>query len=127
MTNFKLIALLGLGFMTIQSCSKQSETCECTDMATEMLKGEREKNYDGTFQKKYAEEHKAENDKCEKMYKKMGTDKATVEKLQAEMKECSGYEAFKEESIKSMEHMKKQVPAEFAKDIDKQIEKLKAE
>lgn len=127
MKKLKLIALLGLGFMTIQSCSKQSETCECTDMATELLKGESEHNYDGTFGKKYTEEHKAESDKCEKMYKKMGTDKATLEKLQAEMKECSGYDAYKEQAIKQMEHMKKQVPAEYAKEIDAQIKKLKEE
>ncbi|MGV3613302.1 MAG: hypothetical protein ACO1N0_20255 [Fluviicola sp.] len=124
MKKLKLIGLLGLGFMTIQSCS-QSETCECTDMATELLKGESEKNYDGTFGKKYMEEHKAESDKCEKMFKKMGTDKATVEKLQAEMKGCSGYDDYKEQSIKQLEHMKKQVPAEFAKQIDEQIKKLK--
>lgn len=127
MKNFKLIALLGLGFMTVQSCSKQSELCECTDITTEILKGESAKNYDGTFSKKYASEHKTETDKCKKLYEKMGSDKAAMEKTRAEMKECSGYEAFKEESIKQLENMKKQVPAEFAKGIDEQIKKMKAE
>lgn len=127
MKKLKLIALLGLGFMTVQSCAKQSELCECTDMATELLKGEREKNYDGSFQKKFVEEHKAEEEKCKKLYEKMGQDKAAMEKTRKEMKECSGYDAFLDESIKQLENMKKQVPAEFAKEIDEQIKKMKEE
>ncbi|WP_343606089.1 hypothetical protein [Fluviicola sp.] len=125
MKNFKVIALIGLGFMTIQSCSKQSELCECTDMATELMKGDREKNYDGTFQKKYMEEHKAEEEKCKKIYEGK-TDKASQDKMRKEMKECSGYAEFKDETIKSMEHLKKQMP-ELSKEIDKSIEQMKAE
>ncbi|WP_300666039.1 hypothetical protein [Fluviicola sp.] len=125
MKNLKVIALIGLGFMTIQSCTKQSELCECTDLATEMMKGDREKNYDGTFQKKFAEEHKAEEAKCKKIYEGKN-DKASQEKLRKEMKECSGYDAFKDETIKSMEHLKKQMP-ELSKEIDKSIKELQAE
>jgi len=127
MKNLKLIAVLGLGFMTIQSCTKQSELCDCTDMATELLKGERAKNYDGTFTKQYVSEHKTEEAKCKKMYEKMGEDKAAMEKTRKEMKECSGYDAFLDESVKQLENMKKQVPAEFAKEIDEQIKKMKEE
>lgn len=125
MKNLKLIAVLGLGFMTIQSCSKQSELCECTDMATEMMKGDRENNFDGTFQKKYMEEHKTEEAKCKKIYEGK-TDKASQEKLRKEMKECSSYGEFKDETIKSMENLKKQMP-ELSKEIDKSIEQMKAE
>ncbi len=125
MKNLKLIAVLGLGFMTIQSCSKQSELCECTDMATEIMKGDREHNFDGTFQKKYVEEHKAEEEKCKKLYEGK-TDKAAQEKLRKEMKECSGYAEFKEETIKSMENLKKQMPS-MAKEIDESIKQLREE
>jgi hypothetical protein len=125
MKNLKLIAVLGLGFMTIQSCSKQSEVCDCTDMATEMMKGNRENNFDETFPKKYMEEHKAEEAKCKKVYEGK-TDKASQEKLRKEMKECSGYDAFLDESVAQMEHMKKQMP-ELSKEIDEQIKKMKAE
>lgn len=124
MKNLKVITLLGLGFMTIQSCSKQSEICECADMATELMKGEREHNYDGTFGKKFEEEHKAEKAKCEKLNDI--TDKAAQEKMRKESKECSGYEEYKEETIKSLEHLKKQMP-DLSKEIDKSIEKIKAE
>lgn len=125
MKNLKLIAVLGLGFMTIQSCSKQSELCECTDMATEMMKGDREHNFDGTFQKEYVEKHKAEEAKCKKIYEG-NTDKASQEKMRKEMKECSGYEEFKEETIKSMENLKKQMPG-LSKEIDESIKELRAE
>lgn len=125
MKKFKVIAIIGLGFMTIQSCSKQSELCECTDMATELMKGDREHNYDGTFQKKYMDEHKAEEEKCKKIYEGK-TDKASQDKMRKEMKECSGYSEFKDETIKSMEHLKKQMP-ELSKEIDKSIEQMKAE
>ncbi len=125
MKNLKLIAVLGLGFMTIQSCSKQSELCECTDMATEMMKGDREHNFDGTFQKKYVEEHKEEEAKCKKLYEGK-TDKAAQEKLRKEMKECSGYAEFKEETIKSMENLKKQLPS-MSKEIDESIKQLREE
>lgn len=125
MKNLKVMALIGLGFMTIQSCSKQSELCECTDMATEMMKGDREHNFDGTFQKKFVEEHKADEAKCKKLYEGK-TDKASQDKMRKEMKECSGYGAFKDETIKSMEHLKKQMP-ELSKEIDKSIEQMKAE
>lgn len=125
MKKLKVIALLGLGFLMIQSCTKQSELCECTDMATELLKGEREKNYDGTFQKKYIDEHKAEETKCKKVYEGK-TDKASQEKIRKEMKECSGYDEFKEESIKQLENFKKQMP-ELSKEIDESIEKMRAE
>lgn len=126
MKNLKLIALLGLGFMTIQSCSKESELCQCTDMATEILKGEREKNYDGTFQKKYSEEHKADEEKCKKIYEKMGTDKASMEKTRKEMKECSGYDAFVDESVKQLENFKKQMPS-MSKEIDESIKQMREE
>lgn len=125
MKNLKLIAILGLGFITIQSCSKQSELCECTDMATEMMKGDREHNFDGTFQKKFVEEHKAEEEKCKKVYE-ANKDKAGQEKLRKEMKECSGYPEFKEETIKSMENLKKEMP-ELSKEIEESIQQLKAE
>lgn len=121
MKNIKLIALLGLGFMTIQSCSKQSELCECTDMATEMMKGDRENGFDGTFQKKYLEEHKAEKEKCEKIYK--GKNEADMKKAQKEMKECSGYGDYKDEMIKNLENFKKKVPS-MADEIDKTIQEL---
>ena len=125
MKKIKLIAALGLGFMTIQSCGKQSEVCDCTDMATEMMKGDRENNFDGTFQKKYVEEHKAEEEKCQKLYEGRN-DKEGQEKLRKEMKECSGYGEFKDETIKSMENLKKQMP-ELSKEIDEQIKKMEAE
>ncbi|WP_341902299.1 hypothetical protein [Fluviicola taffensis] len=125
MKNLKLIAVIGLGFMTIQSCTKQSELCECTDMATEMMKGDREHNFDGTFQKKFIEGHKAEEAKCKKIYEGKN-DKESQEKLRKEMKECSGYGEFKEETIKSMENLKKQMP-ELSKEIDESIKQLKAE
>ncbi|MDR0802959.1 hypothetical protein [Fluviicola sp.] len=125
MKNLKVMAFIGLGFMMIQSCSKQSELCDCTDMATELMKGDREHNYDGTFQKKYVEEHKAEEAKCRKIYEGK-TDKASQDKIRKEMKECRGYGNFKDETIKSMEHLKKQMP-ELSKEIDKSIEQMKAE
>jgi hypothetical protein len=126
MKNLKLIAVLGLGFMTMQSCTKQSEMCDCTDMATEIMKGEREKNYDGTFQKKYVEEHKAEEAKCKKLYEGKMDDKAAQDKMRKEMKECGGYDEFLDESIKQMENFKKQMP-ELSKEIDEQIKKMKEE
>jgi hypothetical protein len=125
MKNLKLIAVLGLGFMTIQSCSKESELCQCTDMATEILKGEREKSYDGTFQKKFVEEHKAEETKCEKIFGG-SKDKASQEKMRKEMKECGGYDEFKDESIKQMENFKKTMP-EIAPQIEESIKQLKAD
>ena len=124
MKNLKTIAFIGLGFMAIQSCSKQSEICDCMDVATAMMKGEREHNYDGTFGKKFDAEHKAEKAKCEKLNDIK--DKASQEKIRKESKECGGYAEFKEERIKSLEHLKKQMP-ELSKGIDESIEKLKAE
>jgi hypothetical protein len=125
MKNLKLIAVIGLGFMTIQSCTKQSELCECTDIATEMMKGDREHNYDGTFQKKFTEEHKAEEAKCKKIYEGKD-DKASQEKLRKEMKECSGYGAFRDETVHTMENLKKSMP-ELSKEIDESIKQMKAE
>ncbi|WP_343606090.1 hypothetical protein [Fluviicola sp.] len=124
MKHLHTITFIGLGFMTIQSCSKQSEICQCTDIAVEAMKGERAHNYDGTFSKKFDEEHKAEKAMCEKLNDIK--DKAVQEKMSKEVRECSGYEAYKEETIKSMEHLKKQMP-ELSKEIDQSIEELKAE
>lgn len=124
MRNLKTIALIGLGFLSIQSCSKQSEICQCTDIAVELMKGEREHNYDGSFGKKFDEEHKAEKAMCEKLNEIK--DKASQEKMRKEVKSCSGYAAYKEETIKSMEHLKKQMP-ELSEQIDESINELKAE
>ena len=124
MKNLATMALIGLGFMTVQSCSKQSEICECTDLAVELMKGEREHNYDGTFGKKFDAEHKAEKEKCEKLNDVK--DKASQEKMRKESKECSSYTEFKDETIKSLEHLKTQMP-DLSKQIDESIEKLKAE
>lgn len=126
MKNLKLIALLGLGFMTVQSCSKQSELCDCTDMTTEILKGEREKNYDGSFQTEYVKTHKKEEEKCMKIFDKMGKDKAAMEKTRKEMKECGGYDAFLDESIKQLENFKKQMPS-MSKEIDESIKQMREE
>ncbi len=124
MKNLKAIALIGLGFMAIQSCSKQSEICDCMDLTTELMKGERENKYDGTFTKKFEAEHKAEKAKCEKLNDVK--DKASQEKMRKESKECSGYAEYKDETIKSLEQLKKQMP-DLSKQIDESIEKLKAE
>jgi hypothetical protein len=125
MRNLKLIAFVGLGFLTIQSCAKKSELCECTDHATEMMKGDRESKYDGTFQKKFAKEHKALEDKCRKLFgaKK---DKAATDKMRADMKECDGYEEFQDETVKSLEHLKTIYP-DMAPEIDKSIKEVKGE
>lgn len=124
MKNLKAIALAGLGFTLLLSCSKQSEICQCTDLATELMKGSRESGYDKAFEQKFNEEHKADKAMCEKL--NQIKDKASQEKMRKEAKECSGYAAYKEETIKSLEHLKKEMP-EFAKEIDETIKKMKAE
>jgi L-2-hydroxyglutarate oxidase LhgO len=93
-------------------------------MGIEILEGERANKYDRTFEKKYIREHQAETKKCGKVYE--ANDKAAMEKLHEEMKQCSNSETFKEESIKKLEHFKKNMP-EHAKEIEKSIKQMRAE
>ncbi len=107
MKNLKVIALIGLGFMAIQSCSKQSEICDCIDLSAAISEGESTVHYNGTFRKKYLKEHQVENEKCEKLFSGV-TDKAGQEKIVAELKQCKGYEAYTEGIQKQIEYTQQQ-------------------
>lgn len=118
-----LIALIGSGFLLIQSCGKKSEVCECTDHATAMMKGDRQADYDGTFPKNYIKENKAMEDKCKKLFGNQ-KDQKSKDKMRTEMRTCDGYAEFQDETIKSLEHLKKIYP-EMAPEIDQSIEDVK--
>ena len=99
MKTFKMLILIGVGFLLMQSCSRKShqeQVCECLDMATKMMKGDREHNSDGTFPQKYIQEHVEENKRCDELANGV-TDKAGEEKVVREMEKCPGYAAYEKE------------------------------
>jgi len=104
MRNLLLFALVFPEFILIQSCSKQHAVCDCIDMSTEMMKGERETNYDGRFRKNYLKEHQSENDACDKLSKSV-KNKVDQEKIMVELKRCRGYDEYNKELQKQSNYL----------------------
>lgn len=111
------IVLLCLGLSVIQSCAKQSQECDCLDMSTEIMKGEREVNYNETFREKYRKEYKAREIQCNQFFdaaKKNGTQ----EKIFAKMKACKGYAEYTYELDKQTEHYEKRLKEQLKESLE---------
>lgn len=108
MKHIPLSVLLCLGLSAVQSCAKQPQECECLDMTTEIMKGEREVNYNETFRKEYRKNYKDLEIRCNKFFDE-AKKKGIQEKIFAKMRACKGFPEYTYESDKQTEHFDQQL------------------